>query len=172
MAYYEAKEKNFKWGLLSLIISMAVFSTMTWVGLDQFSMSLNKSNYFSYLFCFFIFLCTMALVKQSSNPLLRGLCYIGILSYPIYLLHQDIDYIFIKTGTPYFVPILSAFLSLAFISILAFIVYNLFETKLTLWLRGAISSKKHKYLAAIAQNTSLSSDNSSYKMKKEEIFPQ
>ena len=40
----------------------------------------------------------MEFVKNSSSALMKVFCYIGVLSYPIYLLHQDVGYIIIGAG--------------------------------------------------------------------------
>jgi peptidoglycan/LPS O-acetylase OafA/YrhL len=61
---------------------------------------------------FFIFIAAMEFVKNSSSALMKVFCYIGVLSYPIYLLHQDVGYIIIGAGEEYFSRARSAVLAI------------------------------------------------------------
>lgn len=85
-----------RYGFLLMAYSFFIFLSLSYIGVQSISMGLNQGNLLSYAFCFaFFFLCLRSL-RTSSN---KYLSYFGILTYPLYLLHQDIGYILIELGS-------------------------------------------------------------------------
>lgn len=77
----------------ALLFSFLVFSANAHFNSTAISMYLNMKNYASFASCFAVFLTVMVLCANRTN---RYITYAGILSYPLYLLHQDIGLILIK----------------------------------------------------------------------------
>lgn len=96
MSYFEYSHKSKKVGLLGLILSLGSFLFFSWFGVKQVSFSLNSSTFGGYLACFFIFVLLMKVLKSNGHRSYPKITYLAILSYPVYLLHQDLGYIAIK----------------------------------------------------------------------------
>src|SRR3546814_9424840 len=62
------------------------------------SMELNRDNLPSYATCFLVFLVCMAIGRKGHS---WPVSYLGVLSYPLYLLHQDIGLIVIALAEPH-----------------------------------------------------------------------
>jgi peptidoglycan/LPS O-acetylase OafA/YrhL len=80
-----------------VVYAFAVFLFDCILGSPGLSMSLNKANALSYAFCFVIFAACLRLFRSGRN---RVVSFFGVISYPLYLLHQDIGYIVMKAVDP------------------------------------------------------------------------
>lgn len=88
-----------KYAFLGLLFSLCVFFINGIMGSIGISMSLNKNNLLSFFICHVIFVLVMLSFKTRSNYIVS---YLGLISYPLYLIHQDVGLILIKTIEPYF----------------------------------------------------------------------
>lgn len=79
-------------GLLLMSYCFLIFIFISFSGVAAISMKLNRENVLSYGSCFLIFLLCMIFFKNARS---RMISYLGIITYPLYLLHQDIGLIFI-----------------------------------------------------------------------------
>lgn len=61
------------------------------------SMSLSVDNIFGYILCHVVFLVVMVTLKSGAVPAVN---YLGVLSYPLYLVHQDLGLIGIELLRP------------------------------------------------------------------------
>lgn len=82
---------------MSLIASLGALSALCKIGVNHASMGLNQDRYYRFSYVL-LFIAAMEFIKNSSSALMKVFCYIGVLSYPIYLLHQDVGYIIIGAG--------------------------------------------------------------------------
>jgi peptidoglycan/LPS O-acetylase OafA/YrhL len=78
---------------IGMAISILVFVSNSLGEAQGISIALNGGNSVSYAICFAIFGLSIALFGKMRN---RFIGYLGILSYPLYLLHQDIGLILIE----------------------------------------------------------------------------
>jgi peptidoglycan/LPS O-acetylase OafA/YrhL len=92
LAYREWSEGN-STALYVLFLSFGIFSIQCFLGTNGLSMGLDRSNFTSYSVCFLIFILVMLFWRNSSNSVIT---YLGIISYPLYLIHQDVGYILIS----------------------------------------------------------------------------
>jgi|688.fasta_scaffold118684_2 peptidoglycan/LPS O-acetylase OafA/YrhL len=100
-----------------------VFLFISYFGVNAISMSLNRSNLFSYGSCFLIFLMSMLLFRRGNN---KWVSYLGVITYPLYLLHQDIGLVFISLiEKNSLAP--AAFIVLGFVILMALAVNSLVE---------------------------------------------
>lgn len=76
-----------------MIYSFFVFLIAAFVGVSSISMTLSRANCLTYTSCFVIYLACMTVYRQSEN---KWVSYFGVISYPLYLLHQDIGLIFLE----------------------------------------------------------------------------
>lgn len=76
-----------------LFLSFGIFSIQCLLGTNGLSMGLNRGNFASYSVCFLIFIFVMSYWRNAVNPVIT---YLGVISYPLYLIHQDVGYILIS----------------------------------------------------------------------------
>lgn len=96
MAYYEFTHKSKAIGIVGGLSSLYAFLFFSWYEVKHTSLFLNRENFLFYLNYFLVFLVIMKIFENNGNFRNRYLTYLAILSYPIYLLHQDLGYIIIK----------------------------------------------------------------------------
>ena len=113
---YSACTRKVNYARLSLLFSFLVFTLNCYFGSNGLSMSLNLKYYFSFVLCFALFLIAMHVFRGKTN---RHVTAFGILTYPIYLLHQDIGYISIALLGDYLPKIPTALITTALIFLLA-----------------------------------------------------
>jgi peptidoglycan/LPS O-acetylase OafA/YrhL len=111
-----------KKALISLFFSYSIFSLNCFVGAEAISMVLDASLWVSYSACFLIFSTVVAYCPNHGSIFRRRL---GYLTYPIYLLHQDIGLIIIESIRPYIGQISSAFIAAIISALLAIVVQRL-----------------------------------------------
>lgn len=80
-----------------LVFTVLVFVFNCITEASGISMSLNLGNLLGYALCFGIFFGSMVLLKSSSNAVVS---YFGMISYPLYLIHQDVGFIMISVLSP------------------------------------------------------------------------
>src|SRR3546814_2978919 len=73
-----------------MIVAFGVFLCEAGLGSQALSMELNRDNLPSYATCFLVFLVCMAIGRKGHS---WPVSYLGVLSYPLYLLHQNIGQI-------------------------------------------------------------------------------
>ena len=83
---------------LGLVLSVLVFFVNGLRGVVGISMTLNPENLLTYALCFFIFLVVLNVLKAGSSSIVK---YFGVISYPLYLIHQDVGLIMIHVLEPY-----------------------------------------------------------------------
>ncbi|EGG93076.1 putative acetyltransferase [gamma proteobacterium IMCC1989] len=111
-----------RYGVLGIILSLSGFLLSAYLGTKGISMGFNMDNIVSYGSCFLIFTLILYIVPYFQSRLIS---YLGIITYPIYLLHQDIGLISIKllqfiTSTP-----LSLLITIAIILLLSIIAQSI-----------------------------------------------
>lgn len=82
---------------LVLVFAVLVFVLNCFKEASGISMSLNGENLFEYALCFGIFLASMVVLKTASSPVVS---YLGMISYPLYLIHQDLGLVMITVLSP------------------------------------------------------------------------
>ena len=134
--------KGDKKGLLLMIYSFLVFFVLSYVEVDSISMNLNRANFGSYVFCFVVFLGFIGAFRKLSKSFIG---YFGVLTYPLYLLHQDIGLIIMEIGfsSSVWINAAAAFMIVLFISIIVNSLIFKFQSKL----KSAISDITNNYLA-------------------------
>jgi peptidoglycan/LPS O-acetylase OafA/YrhL len=118
-----------KKALVPLLFSYGAFAIICFVGAEGISMPLNISVFASYSLCFLIFSTVVAYCQNYGTIIIRRL---GYLTYPIYLLHQDIGLIVISLMRPYIGQISSAFIAAMIAVVLAIAVQELLNQSLIL----------------------------------------
>jgi peptidoglycan/LPS O-acetylase OafA/YrhL len=124
---YSGCLRRIAYARLSLVFSFLVFSLISLMGSRGVSMSLSAENYIYFVYCFLIFLAAMSLFKNKSNP---WISYLGLLSYPLYLLHQDIGLISIKLLEAQLPHLPAAFITAGWILLLAAAVQRLVDKRM------------------------------------------
>jgi peptidoglycan/LPS O-acetylase OafA/YrhL len=142
MGYYIFKNENPNLGKFSMMVSLAVFIVLSYVGVNHVSMNLSQSNLLSYAACFAIFFFCMQLIPSFSKNLSPLLSYLGLLTYPLYLVHQDLGYMIIAALESIFGHIASALIAVASVSILAYLVNIYFESKLVPFIKKNLTIQK------------------------------
>lgn len=71
------------------------------------SMSLSANNVLGYALCYVIFVVVMVALKKGAIPSVN---YLGVLSYPLYLVHQDLGLLVIEVLEPSFGRLTAALL--------------------------------------------------------------
>ncbi|WP_164478888.1 acyltransferase family protein [Methylophilus methylotrophus] len=127
--YFQSK-KN---ASLLMIYSLGVFVFISSIGVASISMSLNQNNILSYASCFAIYFSCMMFYRKGKNSFLS---YIGIISYPLYLLHQDIGYILIATRDRMSLEIMASLTVLVIFILSAFVnaITQKYQTMIRSWL--------------------------------------
>ena len=127
-----------KSGLPLMGYAFLIFLSISYLEVNSISMSLNKSNVMSYASCFGIYLFCMIFYRGARN---RILSYGGILSFPLYLLHQDIGYILIglSKSVPAWVGITFAFVIVIFMTVVVNMVVDRYQPRLREWIARLLS---------------------------------
>jgi len=94
------------------------------------SMTHSIENIFGYVICYVIFVATMVTFKKGVVPAVN---YLGILSYPLYLVHQDLGLIGIELLKPEIVHLVAALLVVVLAVALAAVVQFI-----TVWLTAVL----------------------------------
>jgi peptidoglycan/LPS O-acetylase OafA/YrhL len=114
---YKAFENKERYSLLILFLPLITFITNCYFGSVALSVGFFKLVHFiGYGICFPFFILIMIVFKNKSN---KYISYLGLLSYPIYLLHQDIGLISISLLEEYFTHIISAIITIFIILIIS-----------------------------------------------------
>jgi peptidoglycan/LPS O-acetylase OafA/YrhL len=92
MAYREYAHHK-KEAAALMMYSFAIFCFCSYSNSSAISMGLSNENFHTYGACFVFFILTMTVCGNRKSRLLSSL---GIISYPLYLLHQDIGLILIQ----------------------------------------------------------------------------
>jgi peptidoglycan/LPS O-acetylase OafA/YrhL len=86
-----------RWGLLTAALALGSFAICSIVGVSSPSLPLNTANFLGYFACFAIFVVVLRLAGDWHSQLIGR---IGVLTYPIYLLHQDVGFVIIAGFAP------------------------------------------------------------------------
>lgn len=140
MSYF--RYKNEKQEIVPLLIHLGIFGILASLETKQNSMDLTHANAISYLMCFGIFFVLMELIPKKLEKTSQTFAYIGLLTYPIYLLHQDIGYIIIAAIETTTGHLLAGILAIIGICIGAYIINEYFENRLVKTLRRKIEFRK------------------------------
>ena len=117
MSFYEFEKGSKKIGFAGGLLSISVFAMMGYFEAQHVSFSLNHDDIYTYLSCFFVFLAIMLLFKNKSSQSAPFITKLAVLTYPIYLLHQEMGYIYIEL-LRYDLGVFGAGLAAAFAAVL------------------------------------------------------
>lgn len=120
--------------LISLVIALATFLSNGYFGAEAVSMSLNLNNLINYLACFMIFIFSLLVFSKKRNKIIG---YVGVLSYPLYLLHQDIGLILISIMRDHVAHFYAAVTAIIIIFIISALVQISIEAVTPRMKRGA-----------------------------------
>lgn len=116
------KNKN---ALLAASLAIATFIWNCIDGTVGLSMTLNQGNLISYFLCFVIFSSVICIFDGKSNSLIS---FLGVISYPLYLLHQDVGHIFIDLMSKYVNHFVAGILATTFVFAIAVVVQKFIDT--------------------------------------------
>ncbi len=105
-----------RYSLAILLLSFFTFVSNSYFGSKGISMTLNTENFISYAICFIIFTVIMTLFKNTTNSYIS---YLGLLSYPLYLIHQDVGLILIAILEKHLDHLSSALLTIAMVLLIS-----------------------------------------------------
>ncbi|MCC2679920.1 MAG: acyltransferase family protein [Pseudobdellovibrio sp.] len=101
--YYHFKtdsEKTF--GAITMLISFSVFIVLSLMGVDHLSLLLSKKNSMAFYGVLFpLFLILMELPYNFSERTNSWITKLAVLSYPAYLIHQDLGLMILKLADTY-----------------------------------------------------------------------
>ena len=100
MSFYEFENGSKKIGFFGGFFSLAAFFILGLFEVQHISISLTHANLPLYFMCFVVFTALMLLFKNRNNLTFPALTHLAVLSYPIYLLHQEMGLIIIKLFSP------------------------------------------------------------------------
>ena len=133
---------NFKY-LLQLLIcySMSIFWSLKEVNImeNQYNLDFSETVTIIYVSVFYI---VMFLISTGKLEVLNRKVFLkfGVLTYPLYLLHQNIGYIILNKFSNYINKYILLILLLAFVFVLANFISNKIEPKFYKFLKSIIES--------------------------------
>lgn len=119
--------------ILTMALCYLIFSFNCLIGVAAPSMMLDQNTWLTYSFCFIIFSVVIMYCPDFKSNIVR---YIGYLTYPLYLLHQDIGFIVIEWVRPMFGHVAAAFVATLVALGLAFLVQRLVD-QITIHIKNA-----------------------------------
>jgi peptidoglycan/LPS O-acetylase OafA/YrhL len=128
---YRAYRNGDPYALWVLALAFMVSAYNAAENASGISMDLSVDNFFGYALCHVIFVILMVVFKNGSSPLIS---YFGVLSYPLYLVHQDIGLIGIELLRPLIGQFAAAVL-LVFMAVAAAAAVQSIVVRLTAMLR-------------------------------------
>lgn len=112
------------YAIVCLLLAFSVFTLNCLFSSKSISLELNIENYASYTLCFATFVVIMLIFGKAKN---RIVGYFGLLTYPVYLLHQDIGLILIQASESRLGHPLAASLAIAISLVVSIAVHHLIE---------------------------------------------
>lgn len=95
--YYYHTKKASDIGMATMILAALLFLLMSFLGIGHISMRLGSLRAFVvYAPLFFVFILLMKYVRVDNPKLTKPLFYLALLTYPAYIIHQDIGLILIN----------------------------------------------------------------------------
>ncbi len=125
---YRSFINNDRYSLAILLLSFFTFVSNSYFGSTGLSMTLNTNNLVSYSICFIIFIITMTFFKNTTNSYIS---YLGLLSYPLYLIHQDIGLIFIAILEKHLDHFSSALLTIVIVLLISAVIQKFISKNTT-----------------------------------------
>lgn len=132
MAYraYRGGDPYARW-VLVLAVLVSIYNAAA--NASGLSMNLSANNILGYLMCYVIFVVVMTTFKNGSVP---AISYLGVLSYPLYLVHQDVGLLAIEVLKPALGQPAAALLVTVLIVALAAVIHPFVVWLTTVFRRG------------------------------------
>lgn len=131
-------------GIATAALAFFSFVANTWLGAEAISMKFDWSGFLAYAACFPVFLLPVMLLRRVPSG---GMAVLGLMTYPCYLLHQDIGYIIIEVVRPYHSTVAGALIATLFVLVMGGLVV-LLDQRVTPKLRRSLQFNRKQCMEA------------------------
>ncbi len=127
-----------RWGYVAMGIAIVSFFALCAFSVTAPSMSFSRASFLHYAICFVVFAGVMRFCPDLKMPFVATA---GILTYPFYLIHQDLGYLVIEGSLPYIGDVSAKILAFIFAVVCAIAVQSVVQRVTPLSPRDKISEK-------------------------------